>query len=160
LALKIARNIDPQLSPVANTLKQSFAEKVGDSIKVTSIIGSMGVLALLLAVIGLYGVVACNVAQRTREIGIRIALGATPSGVVRNIISGFVAPLAIALATGLALAAALSSILRGELYGIHHLDPLSYLLAVLLLTGVGILAAIIPARRALRVDPMIALRHE
>jgi len=160
LALKVARNIDPQLSPVANTLKQSFAEKVGDSVKVTSIIGAMGVMALLLAVIGLYGVVAYNVAQRTREIGIRIALGATPSGVVRNIISGFVAPLAIALAAGLALAAALSTVLRGELYGIHHLDPLSSLLASLLLTGVGVMAALIPARRALRVDPMIALRCE
>jgi len=120
----------------------------------------MGLLALLLAVIGLYGVVAFSVANRTREIGIRIALGATPSGVVRSLLTSFVLPLSVALSLGLVLAAALSFILRNELYGVNHLDPLSYLTAALTMAAVGALASLLPARRALKVDPMVALRCE
>ncbi|HEU5415028.1 MAG TPA: FtsX-like permease family protein, partial [Candidatus Angelobacter sp.] len=120
----------------------------------------MGLLALLLAVIGLYGVVAYNVANRTREIGIRMALGATPSSVVRSMLTSFVLPLSLALSVGLALAAALSFILRNELYGVNHLDPLSYLAAALIMAGVGAFASLLPARRALKVDPMVALRCE
>lgn len=160
MAAKVARSLDPQLSPVVSTLKQSFAERVGDTVKVTGIITGMGLLALLLAVIGLYGVVSYNVSQRTKEIGIRIALGATPSGVVRNMVSSFVVPLSIAMAVGLLVAAAFSFVMRSFLYGVHHLDPLSYLIASSILAGVGGLAALLPARRALKVDPMVALRAE
>lgn len=110
--------------------------------------------------IGLYGVVANNVANRTREIGIRIALGATPSGVVRSMLMNFVLPLSVALSLGLVLAAALSFILRNELYGVNHLDPFSYLAAALTMGAVGALASLLPARRALKVDPMVALRCE
>ena len=160
VAAGLARSLDPQLGPAVTTLRQAFDDKVGDSAKVTGIVSGMGLLALLLSVIGLYGVVAYNVANRTREIGIRIALGATPSGVVGSMLRGFIVPLSIALSAGLALAGALSFILRGELYGVHHLDPLSYVAAALIMTAVGALAALVPARKALKVDPMVALRCE
>jgi ABC-type antimicrobial peptide transport system permease subunit len=123
-------------------------------------ISGMGTLALLLAIIGLYGVVSYNVSQKTREIGIRMALGATRFDVVHSILTRFIVPLSLALAAGLGLAAAASMVLRTELYGLSNFDPLSYFSAAVLLAGVGGLAAILPARRALKVDPMEALRCE
>lgn len=156
----VARSLDPQLGPVVQTLGHSYDAQMGDSAKIAGIISMMGVLALVLAVVGLYGVVAYNVANRTREIGIRIALGATPSRVVNGILSHFVLPLSVALMLGLVLAAGLSFILRDQLYGVHNLDPVSYVSAALLLVGVGGLAALLPARRASQVDPMLALRCE
>jgi putative ABC transport system permease protein len=160
IAAKLARALDPQLSPVTRTLQHAFDEKFADSVRITSVIGAMGTLALLLAAIGLYGVVSYNVGQRTKEIGIRMALGATPARVLVSVVSKLTAPLAVALAAGLALAGALSFILRSQLYGVHHLDPLSYLGTAAALSSVGALAALVPARRALKVDPMVALRCE
>lgn len=160
LAARLTRAIDPQLGPVVRPLSESFDEQVGDSKNVTAVISAMGVLALLLAIIGLYGVVSCNVAQRTKEIGIRIALGAGTSNVMHSVLARFLLPFGVALAAGLMLAGVLSFILRSYLYGVHHLDPLSYLGAAAILTGIGGLAALIPARRALKVDPMAALRCE
>jgi predicted permease len=156
----VARSIDPALSPEVRPLHLAYEDKVGSSRQMAVIASGMGLLALLLAVVGLYGVVAYNVAQSTREIGIRIALGAPPAGVVRSVVSRFFAPLGFALGLGLALAAGLSMILRSELYGISNFDVVSYLAAVALLTGSGALAALVPARRALRVDPVEALRAE
>jgi predicted permease len=156
----VVRAIDPILSPNVQPLKAILAEKLSDSKKMTSVVGGMGTLALLLAVLGLYGVVAYNVSQKTREIGIRIALGANSSQVVQNMVANFFLPLSIAMAVGLALAALLSGILRQYLYGLSNFDPLSYLGAVLLLTIVGGLASLLPARRALKVNPMEALRCE
>lgn len=156
----LARSLDPHLGPVVSTLRQSFNDRVGDSARIAGTVSAMGVLALLLAVVGLYGVVSYNVAQRSREIGIRIALGATPSWIVRGIISRLIVPLTIATVAGLTLAAALSFVLRDALYGVGHLDPLSYFLAALTLGTVGTAAALIPARRALRVDPVVVLRSE
>jgi predicted permease len=160
IAAKLARALDPQLSPVTRTLQHAFDEKFADSVRITSVIGAMGTLALLLAAVGLYGVVSYNVGQRTKEIGIRMALGATPARVLVSVVSKLTAPLAVALAAGLALAGALSFILRSQLYGVHHLDPLSYLGTAAALSSVGALAALVPARRALKVDPMVALRCE
>ncbi len=155
-----ARAMDGQLSPVARTLESSFNDKVGDTAQVAGVIGSMGVLALLLATIGLYGVVSYNVAQRTKEIGIRIALGATSGGIVRTVVTNLIVPLGVAVALGLVLAAALSFILRSYLYGVHNLDPASYLGSLAILLAVAALAAFVPARRALKVDPLVALRCE
>jgi len=157
---QIARAADPVLSPTVQSLKVTLKEKLSDSVQIASVVGGMGTLALVLAIVGLYGVVAYTVSQRTREIGIRIALGATSVGIVRNMVSHFVLPLSIALAAGLALAALLSAVLRQYLYGLSNLDPASYLAAAGLLAVVGGLAALLPARRALKVDPMEALRCE
>ncbi|HZI55351.1 MAG TPA: FtsX-like permease family protein, partial [Verrucomicrobiae bacterium] len=156
----VARSLNPLLSPQAQTVKEAFNGKVGLSGKIAAMIGGMGMLALLLAVIGLYGVVSYNVSQKTREIGIRMALGATRFNVVHSVLARFVVPLSLALAAGLGLAAAASLVLRTELYGLSNFDPLSYLSAALLLAGVGGLAALLPARRALKVDPIEALRCE
>lgn len=160
LATALARSLDSHLGPDVSTLRRAYDDKVGDSAQIASIVSGMGLLALLLAVIGLYGVVAYNVANRTREIGIRMALGATPSSVVRRMLTSFVLPLSVALSVGLLLAAALSFILRNELYGVNHLDPFSYLAAAMIMAAVGALASLLPARRALKVDPMVALRCE
>ncbi|HKD81859.1 MAG TPA: ABC transporter permease [Candidatus Angelobacter sp.] len=156
----VARETDPALSPNVRLLKATLAEKLSDSQKIASVVGGMGTLALALAIVGLYGVVAYTVSQKTKEIGIRIALGATSAGIVRTMISSFVLPLSIALGAGLALAALLSGILRQYLYGLSNFDPFSYLAAIALLAIVGGVAALLPARRALRVDPMEALRCE
>ena len=157
---QIARAVDTALSPNVQSLNVTLKEKLSDSVQIASVVGGMGTLALVLAIVGLYGVVAYTVSQRTREIGIRIALGATSAGIVRNMVSHFVFPLSIALAAGLALAALLSAVLRQYLYGLSHLDPLSYLAAAGLLALVGGAAALLPARRALKVDPIEALRCE
>ncbi len=156
----IVRSADPVLSPDVMPLATAFREKRGDTERMAVIVSLMGSLALVLAVVGLYGVVSYNVVQRTREIGIRVALGATPKDLVRSLLSGWIRPLGIAVALGSLLAAALSLVLRSKLYGISNFDPFSYLGALLLLGVTGGLAALLPARRALKVDPMIALRCE
>jgi predicted permease len=156
----MVRTIDPVLSPNVQPLKATLAEKLSDSQKMTGVVGGMGALALLLAVVGLYGVVAYNVSQKTREIGIRIALGASSSRVVQSMVANFFLPLSIAIAAGLVLAALLSGILRQYLYGLSNFDPVSYVGTVVLLAIVGGLASLLPARRALKVSPMEALRCE
>jgi ABC-type antimicrobial peptide transport system permease subunit len=105
-------------------------------------------------------VVSYGVSQRIKEIGIRIALGATSSGLVHNMVSSIIFPLGLAIMAGLGLAALLSTVLRQLLYGVSNWDPLSYAGAVLLMAITSGVAALIPARRALKVDPMVALRCE
>jgi predicted permease len=156
----MVRAIDPGLSPNVEPLKTTLAERLSDSQKITSVVGGMGILALVLAVVGLYGVVAYNVTQKTREISIRIALGAMPSHIVHSMVENFFLPLSVALAAGLAFSLLLSGVLRQYLYGLSNFDPLSYASAVVLLASVGSVAALLPARRALKVDPMEALRCE
>lgn len=156
----VARSIDPVISPEIVLVKDSFKERVGMSGKITAAITAMGALALALAVVGLFGVVSYNVARRTREVGIRMALGATGSLVMRSILGRFLRPLLIALGAGTTLAVLASMVIRTELFGVSYLDPLSYASAILLLVATAALAAVIPARRALKVDPMVALRCE
>ncbi|HEY6308842.1 MAG TPA: ADOP family duplicated permease [Candidatus Angelobacter sp.] len=156
----VARAADPALSPNVQLLSTIFYDRMGDSGKMAAIVGGMGGLALVLGIVGLYGVVAYSVSQRTREVGIRIALGASPAGLVRNMVSSFVRPIGLAIAAGLALAAGLSTVLREYLYGVSNWDPFSYAGAALLLAATAALAALIPARRALKVDPVVALRAE
>ncbi len=156
----VARSLDPLLSPQVQMVKEAFHEKVGFSGKVAVVISGMGMLALILAVIGLYGVVIYNVSQKTKEVGIRMALGATRLHVMQSVVSRFVVPMSLALAAGLGLSAGASVVLRNMLYGLNNFDPLSYLAAAGLLACVGGLAAFIPARRALKVNPIEALRCE
>jgi predicted permease len=156
----LARAADPALSPQVQAVETALQDRMSDSQKFATVVSGLGSLALVLAAVGLYGVVAYGVAQRTKEIGIRIALGATPGTLVRNMLSGFAVPLAWAIGAGLLLAAGLSMVLREFLYGVSNWDPLSYLGAVVLLAVTGGLAALIPGRRALKVDPMEALRCE
>jgi putative ABC transport system permease protein len=117
-------------------------------------------LALLLSAIGIYGVVAYSVSARTRELGIRLALGAQPGDVLRLVLREGLALLAAGLAAGLLASWGATRLLRSQLYEVGPGDPLTFILVSLLLAGVALLACYLPARRATRVDPLAALRHE
>ncbi len=125
-----------------------------------SFLGTLGLLVLALAALGLYGVLSFLVRLRTKEIGIRMALGADRGRVVRTVLSDAVRWLSWGLAAGLALAAALTPLVASMLYGIAPRDWATFLAVSVLLTAVGIAASVVPALRASRVDPLTALRAE
>ena len=120
----------------------------------------MGFVALFLAAIGLYGVMAFNVSRRTREMGVRMALGAQPADVTRLVLRQGVIQLAIGIALGSAVAYLLARGLRMILFQVQPLDPVVFGATLLVLAAAGVAASLIPARRATRVDPMVALRYE
>ena len=124
------------------------------------LLGGFGLLALLLAAMGVYGVVSYSVAQRTREIGIRLALGARARDVLRLVAGRGMALVAAGLVAGLVVALVLTRFMEGVLYGVSATDSVTFTLVVFLLGFVALLACLVPARRATRVDPMVALRHE
>ena len=117
-------------------------------------------VALLLAAVGVYGVIAYAVSRRTRELGIRLALGASARHVMRMVVAEGMALTAAGVAIGVAAALATTRLMKTLLYGIGATDPLTFALVPLLLAGVGLVACWIPARRATRIDPMVALRQE
>ncbi len=123
-------------------------------------VGGFALLALLLASIGLYGVVSYAVSRRTREVGIRLSLGARTSSVVWMLTSGGMKLVGSGLLIGLAAAAALSQLLSRLLYGVPALDPLSFLGVPVVLGVVALAASWIPARRVIRISPVGALRSE
>lgn len=142
------------------TLERVVADSVGDRRFTMLLLGLFGGVALALAVIGIYGVTAYGVAQRTREMGIRLALGAAP-GAVRGLVLREGVRLALAgLVAGLGLALVGARALRSQLYGIGSSDPATYLGLSAVLLLVAVLATYLPARRATRVDPAITLRAE
>jgi predicted permease len=124
------------------------------------LVGVVGAMAMTLAAIGLYGVIAYSVARRTREIGIRMALGAQPSTVLRLVMKQGLAVAAAGLVAGLLAAAGAARVVAGALYGIGAADPVSWAAAAVVLLGVSMVANLVPARRAARVDPSVALRVE
>jgi ABC-type antimicrobial peptide transport system permease subunit len=119
-----------------------------------------GLLALLLASIGLYGVMSYNVARRTNEIGIRMALGARRGDVVRLVLQETLLLVLIGLVVGFGTALATTRLISSMLFGLTPNDPITIMLAAWLLIGVAMLAGYLPARRASRIDPMVALRYE
>jgi putative ABC transport system permease protein len=158
---KAIAEIDPDL-PVTSVMMMDevVAESMGDQRFYMQLLGLFAGMALLLAAIGIYGVMSHFVSERTREIGIRVALGAG-----RGDVLGLVATLSLKLVglgvvIGLALAYGLTRFIASFLYGVKAADPLTYAAVALALTGVAILATYIPARRAMKVDPLVALRYE
>lgn len=153
--------VDPDL-PLANI--KPLEDIVADSMTVPRfsvlLLGAFGGLALLLATIGMYGVISYNVAQRTQEIGIRIALGAQRRDVLRIVFRYGIRLAAFGIGIGLAVAFGVTRLMNSFLYGIQATDPLTFASVVALLMLVALLACYIPARRAMRVDPMVALRYE
>jgi predicted permease len=155
------RNLDPNL-PVFNV--KTFAEQINDSVSQERLIAMLssffGFFALLLAALGLYGVMAYAVTRRTREIGIRLALGAQTAGVRWLVLRETLLLALIGIAIGLPAALASSRLTEGLLFELKPTDPLTITLATLLLLSIAALAGYLPACRATRVDPLIALRHE
>jgi predicted permease len=154
-----------QNRPVFNviTMPQQIAFSLWQQRMAASLISMFGLLALALAAIGLYGVVAHSVAQRTHEIGIRVALGASRHDVLRLVVGEGMVLALLGVAAGLAAALPLLPLARlmpGLLYGVKSNDPLTYAAIAALLGGVALAASYFPARRATRVDPVMALRHE
>jgi ABC-type antimicrobial peptide transport system permease subunit len=156
----VARSIDPKVFPEVQLLKASFRKRVKDAELSAMAVSVLGASALLLACIGIVGLVAFTVSQRTKEIGIRIALGAKASHVLSVVLQQLSRPIIAGVLVGIGGAAGLSQILRRELYGISNLDPVAYLAAIGVFVVTAVLTALWPARRALRVDPLRALRHE
>jgi predicted permease len=150
------------LQPVYNvqTLSQIVSASVADRRLATLLLSAFAGVALVLAAIGIGGVISYAVSQRTREIGLRIALGSRPQEVTRLVVGQGVRLAALGLGFGVPAALALSRFLRTQLYGVAPTHPLAYALAAAAVVGVAIAASWIPAWRATRVSPMEALRHE
>jgi predicted lysophospholipase L1 biosynthesis ABC-type transport system permease subunit len=155
-----AKALDSRLVPDVHPLDGELDRAISDSLKLVAAVGSLGTLATLLAAIGLAGLTAYTVGQRTREIGVRIALGARRMQVVQAVLAPMARPVTMGFAGGMLGAAGMSSALRREIFGLHPLDPLAYLMAIGLFLVVMALASAAPARRAVRVNPADALRHD
>jgi putative ABC transport system permease protein len=155
------RALDPAL-PVENLkpMTEVVAESIAEPRFRTTLLGLFAATALLLAAVGIYGVISYNTGRRTREIGIRVALGAQRRDVLSLVLREGFALSAAGTALGIVGAAALAHFLATLVFGISTGDPLTYLSVTVLLLGVALLACYIPARRAMRVDPMVALRYE
>jgi ABC-type antimicrobial peptide transport system permease subunit len=155
------RQMDPNVPLLAT---DSMADSVNANLKhermIAYLCGCFGALALTLAAVGLYGVMAYAVAQRTREVGIRMALGARRLDVVGMIVREALVPVLFGIAIGTAGALAAARVISSLLFGVAPRDPLSFILAVCGMLAVALAAAAIPARRASRVEPAIALRYE
>jgi ABC-type antimicrobial peptide transport system permease subunit len=153
--------IDPNLTfDSVRTMQQQIELSFDQERAVASLAGLFSVIALLLAAVGLYGVTAYTVAQKTNEIGIRMALGADRSNVIRMILSGAFARVAIGLILGLPLAVGAGKLLSSQLYGVSWWDPPALTVATCALLMCSFLAAVIPANRAASISPMNALRTE
>jgi putative ABC transport system permease protein len=153
--------IDPD-QPVANvqTMDQVISTSVSEPRLRTILMGSFAGLAVILATIGIFGVVAWSVSQRTAEIGLRMALGANPANVVGMIVGQAFAMIGAGLFIGLAAALALNRVLSSLLFGISAEDPLTFSAVIVVLALTALIASLLAARRAIQIDPVIALRHD
>jgi ABC-type antimicrobial peptide transport system permease subunit len=158
--LAAVRDVDPQLAVTVSTLEDNLGLWRGLSRLAATGSGVLAGLALVLSAIGAYGVVAFSVSRRVREIGIRLALGATNRDVVGLILRQTMRSVFIGVAAGTLCAAAIARLLSALLFGLSPYDPLSFTAVPLILFSIAALASYLPARRVTRVNPLIALRYE
>jgi len=158
---RVIASVDPE-QPVAavRTMDEILDLDVEDRTQQMTLLGAFAGLALLLASIGLYGVLSYAVTQRSREIGVRMALGADRRDVLRLVLTRALRIVVAGLIVGLAGAAGVTRVLQTFLFGVTPTDPLAFTIVTLLLMAVGLMAAWLPARRATRIDPCAALRAE
>jgi macrolide transport system ATP-binding/permease protein len=157
----VLHSLAPSVPPLfVQTMPQVLVESLRAPRMGAELLGTFGLLALILAAIGTFGVMSYSVNQRTNEIGIRMALGAQPSNVMRLILGNGMAMVIAGIVAGLALSLLLAKSMNSLLYGIGMFDPASFLSTAALLILVALGACWIPARRAMRVDPIVALRYE
>jgi len=155
-----AHSIDANIIVNSKPLEENFEKWRAPSRILASLVATLGFLGLLLASLGIYGVVSYAVSSRTREIGIRMTLGANSTGILGLIIKQAMRPVIVGLVIGCGVCAASSRLMSVMLYGISPFDPLTFGGVALFLTGIALLACYLPAKRATRVDPMVALRYE
>ena len=157
----LVNQLDPTQSITAvKTMEDYLSEEMARPRLYASLVAAFAALALLLAAVGLYGLVAYIVGQRTHEIGIRVALGAQRASVLGMVLEEGARLAVLGLILGVAAALALGRLLTALLFGVTTTDPLTYLAVSLLLLIVALAAAVIPARRAALIDPTVALRYE
>jgi putative ABC transport system permease protein len=142
------------------SMEESISEQTSGVRSATITMSTYAAIALLLAVVGIYAVIAYSVAQRTHEIGLRLALGAGPGNIVRMVVGQAIRLAAIGLAIGIPVAFILTRLMASALYGVVSVDALTFVAFTLALAAAALFAGYIPARRATRVDPVIALHHE
>jgi ABC-type antimicrobial peptide transport system permease subunit len=153
--------IDPtQAVSGVTTMEQRLSQTMGTPRLAATLLAVFGTIALLLAAVGIYGVISFSVARRTREMGIRIALGASGRDVLWMVVGQAVALASIGVAVGIGGALELTGVIRGMLFGVNASNPLAYLAVSAMLIAIAALAAYVPARRAARVSPSVALRYE
>jgi putative ABC transport system permease protein len=152
--------VNPDQPVSVTTMRQVLSATVAEPRFLTVLLGSFAGLAVVLAALGVYGVTAYDVSRRTYEVGVRMALGARAGTVLRLIVAQGLAPVLAGLAIGLIAARALTRVLSSLLYGVDATDPMTFASVALLLGAVALLAVYVPARRAARVDPILALRAQ
>jgi predicted permease len=154
-------SVDPDLPLYeVHTLDFYYSKSMARTSFTLVMLALAGGMALLLGIVGLYGVIAYSVSQRTREIGIRMALGAQKRDVLKLVVKGGMGLTVIGVGVGVAGALVLTRFLSSLLYGVKPTDPLTFVVVSLVLTGVALLACYVPARRAAKADPILALRYE
>jgi putative ABC transport system permease protein len=156
----ILHDLNPDIPARFRTFPQIYSASLGSRRFNVILIGFFGIAALLLATAGVFGVMAYSVSRRTREIGVRVALGASSREVLAMILGQGMRTILIGVAIGLVGALALTRSVQSLLFGVTPTDPLTFAAVILLLMGAALLACYIPARRATKVDPMVALRYE
>ena len=159
-AREILHDLNPEIPPRFRTLSGIYSASLGSRRFNVILVGCFGVMALLLAAVGVFGVMAYSVSRRTHEIGVRVALGARSRDVLTLVLGQGLRTILVGIAIGLVGSLAITRTLQSLLFGVTATDPVTFAAVILLLVTTALLACYIPARRAAKVDPMVALRYE